>query len=142
LYILKVTPYSNSFDASTLDTHIYTFENQKEEKFPFVDHWVFKVFNVPAEVLKSKTMLNAVFGKFCNLHKLKVVDQKVTSFKKQGFTITYILASSNLLIHTWPEYNALHIDLITCSPIYSKETMVKSLSELLKTKSIEASNIE
>lgn len=36
-------------------------------------------------------------------------------FKPQGVTLLYILSESHLAIHTWPEYNYLHLDIVTCT---------------------------
>jgi S-adenosylmethionine/arginine decarboxylase-like enzyme len=44
-----------------------------------------------------------IVGEFCRLHRLKVVDTKISKFKGQGLTLTYVLSNSNLLVHTWPE---------------------------------------
>lgn len=131
-YILRVTPFSTPLKDSA-KTHIYTFESTKEERFPFVDHIVYRINKVPNSTLLSKNRLMSCLGAFCLEHKLKVLDTKVTSFPKQGMTITYILSNSNLVAHTWPEYNAIHIDLITCTPIYKKESTPVTLSKIFAT---------
>jgi len=140
LYILKANKfsYSNNFDS----TKIYTYEEQKEEKFPFVDHVVFKVFGVKNDVLKSKTKILSVLGKLCTTHNLKVMDKKVTSFKGGGMTVTFVLANSNLVVHTWPEFRSVHVDLITCSPIYKKGTLPSTICDVFGTDKIEVSYIE
>lgn len=136
LYILKTTPHTALIqEAFTRDT--YTFENVKEEKFPYVDHYVFKLYGVNAEILKSKAKLLKACGDFCNNHKLKVVDTKVTQFKPYGFSLTYILASSNLVIHTWEEFGSVHVDLITCSPIYNSQSLTSNLIKLFGARNIE-----
>jgi len=141
LYILKTTKSTKPIESSILPRIIYTFENSKEEKFPYVDHVVIKALDVPKETLKSKTKLTLLLGEFCNKHRLKVVDTVITDFKGGGVTITYVLASSNLVVHTWPEYKALHVDLITCSPIYRKDLLATTVSELFKTAKIELTDI-
>lgn len=141
VYVLKTTPATKPLNAVS-QSQIYTIEATKEEKFPFVDHVVFRVNKVPAQLFSSKQKLLSALGKFCNEHKLKVVDTKITNFAKQGMTITYVLSNSNLVVHTWPEYLALHIDLITCSPIYKKEQLPDSLAKLLGTPYISYSIVE
>ena len=141
LYILKTTPHTALIqEAFTRD--IYTFENVKEEKFPYVDHYVFKLFGVNAEILKSKAKLLKACGDFCNKHKLKVVDTKITQFKPYGFSLTYILASSNLVIHTWEEYGGVHVDLVTCSPIYNASSLSTSLVNLFGARNVEYYKVE
>jgi len=142
LYVLRASEYSHDLSGAVLPKSIYTFENQKEEKFPFVDHVVFKIAGVSSDILNSKTKLQKLAGDFCKKHRLKVVDTKVTVFKGQGVSLTYILANSNLVIHTWPEYKALHIDLVTCVPIFAKAVLADTLSSLFKTNKIEMTVVE
>ena len=141
LYILKTTPFTrlvqNAFTKS-----IYTFENVKEEKFPYVEHYVFKIYGISSDILSSKAKLLKLTGEFCNKHRLKVVDTKVTHFKPYGFSLTYILASSNLVIHTWVEYGSIHVDLVTCSPIYNASTLSSSLLDLFGARNIEYYKVE
>ncbi len=46
--------------------------------------------------------------------KLTVVKKIDNKFEPIGRTLIYILSESHLAIHTWPEYNTLHIDLVSC----------------------------
>jgi len=140
LYILKASKFTHliNFDSK----RIYTYEEQKEEKFPFVDHVAFKVFDVKNEILKSKNKVLSALGKVCTAHKLKVMDKKITSFKGGGMTVTFVLANSNLVAHTWPEFGSVHIDLITCSPIYRKDDLPATISEVFETQKIETFYIE
>ena len=142
VYVLRPTTATASKPEIALSTQIYTFEDTKEEKFPFVDHVVVKVFKVSTTILNSKRVLLSKLQDLCTSHKLKVVDTKITSFSPKGLSITYILSNSNLVIHTWPEFNALHIDLVTCAPIYNKEALSKTISDLFGTKYIEISFVE
>lgn len=142
LYILKPTPFTSKLPRRAPISQIYTFENKKEEAFPYVDHVVIKAKKISNKTLGSRKNLLNLLNKFCIMHKLKVVDTKITSFKNQGFTFTFVLANSNLVVHTWPEYSALHLDLITCSPIYNKENLALSFSELFSTNDIEISFVE
>lgn len=142
LYVLKTTPFTKPLCVTGVSEKIYTFEDQKEEKFPYVDHLVFRMYKVPAEIVNSKNNLMRVLGKFCNSHKLKVVDMKTTKFRGGGLTATFVLANSNLVVHTWPEHNAIHIDLVTCSPVYNKESILDTISDLFRTKYIEMKEID
>lgn len=141
LYILKQTPFTRSTDLATT-SGIYTYESDKDEKFPFVDHVVAKVWDVDAAVLTSKNKMHGLLADFCKAHKLNVVDTKVTQFKGLGFTFTFILSNSSLVAHTWPEFNALHIDLITCKPIYAKVSLGQSLSKIFNTHKYEVRIVE
>lgn len=141
LYILRTTPHTNS-QAVIQSQNMYTFEDRREEKFPYIDHFVVKLNKVPQGILESKKQLQKLTGEFCNIHKLNVVQSHVYKFKPHGYSLTFILSNSNLLVHTWPEFSAIHVDLITCSPLFSKQTLGDTLSRLFQTQSIEITQVE
>ncbi len=140
LYILKASKFTHKLGSGA--SNIYTFEKVKEEKFPFVDHMVFKVFDAKKDFLKSKGKLLSAVEKICRIHRLKIVDKKVTDFKNGGMTVTFVLANSNLVVHTWPEFDAIHLDLITCSPIHRKELLSATISDVFGTSKIDAFYVE
>jgi len=142
LYILKSTPSTAIYKGIRKNRKIYTYEAGKEERFPFVDHVVVKVFGVSTLLLESKKKMLGLLNEFCRAHRLKVVDTKITEFKGKGFTFVYVLSNSNLTVHTWPEHNAFHVDLITCSPIFDKPSLPKTISDLFSTDSVEVNFIE
>ncbi len=140
LYILKATKFTRS--VGNYFENIYTFEKTSEEKFPFVDHLVFKIYDVKKELLLSKSRLMGAVEKICKDHRLKIVDKNITGFKGGGMTVSFVLANSNLTVHTWPEFNSVHVDLVTCSPIFHKEFLSKTLESAFSTKKIETFFIE
>jgi len=142
LYILKTTNFLTTLNSFSNYNGFYTFESIKEEKFPYVDHITFKITKVSTFLLKSKSNLLKTFKEFCLIHRLKIVDTYIKEFKNNGLTITFILSNSNLIIHTWPEYNALHLDLITCSPIINKKDLLNTLVKLLGQVSIDQKIID
>ena len=142
LYVLKVNSFTKSLGMSF--ENIYTFEGEKvpEEKFPFVDHLVFKIFDVKKEIILSKRKLVNILESICKIHKLKVVDRKLTEFKVGGMTVSFILANSNLTVHTWPEYGSVHIDLVSCSPIFNKSELYLTLKKYFETDKIDVFFVE
>ena len=142
LYILKSLASTAVYKGIRKNRKIYTYETEKEERFPFVDHVVVKVFGVSTLLLESKRKMLGLLNEFCRTHRLRVVDTKITEFKGKGFTFVYVLSNSNLTVHTWPEHNALHVDLITCSPIFDKPSLPKTISDLFNTDSIEINFVE
>jgi len=142
LYVLKVNSFTKSLGMSF--ENIYTFEGEKvpEEKFPFVDHLVFKIFDVKKEIILSKRKLVNILESICKIHKLKVVDRKLTEFKVGGMTVSFILANSNLTVHTWPEYGSIHIDLVSCSPIFNKSELYLTLKKYFETDKIDVFFVE
>lgn len=142
LYILKANKFTHPVDVTFDAKNIYTYEKQEDEKFPFVDHVVFKVHDVASDLLISKGRLMGAMEKLCKIHRLKVVNKEVSVFPGGGMTLTFVLANSNLVVHTWPEFKALHIDLITCFPIFKKEVLRESVCEIFGTDKVECLHIE
>ncbi len=121
---------------------IYTYQKRHEADFPFVEHFVFKIYDVPDSMVNSKSRIQKALGKFCQYHKLKVVNTEVTRFSGGGYTFNYTLSNSNLTVHTWPELNALHFVLVTCTAVVNPERLHENLSSLFKTEKIEIEKIE
>lgn len=67
----------------------------------------------------------AVLLKKLDIQKIKNIEYL---FEPQGASIIYIISSSHLSIHTWPENNYIHIELLTCS----KSQKFDSLSLICK----------
>jgi predicted methyltransferase len=142
LYILKANKFTHPVDITFDAKSIYTYEKQEDEKFPFVDHVVLKVHDVSSDLLISKGRLMGSVEKLCKIHRFKIVNKQVSSFPGGGITLTFVLANSNLVVHTWPEFKALHMDLITCSPIFKKEVLRDSIYEIFGTYKVECLYIE
>ncbi len=141
LYILKATTSTKPVDEY-LENRIYTYDKMKDEKFPYVEQHTFKLYDVPSVKIRSKNSLQKIAGEICKQHKLKVMGTDVTKFKPHGMTVTVILANSNLLIHTWPEKSAVHIDLVTCTPIHRGEFLIETVQKQFSAKYIESKKIE
>ena len=92
--------------------------------------------------MTSKSYLQKALGQFCKYHRLKVVNTEVVRFSGGGLTFNYTLASSSLTMHTWPEISAIHIVLVTCSPLAKSDRLYENLSLLFKTQKIEVDKIE
>ncbi|MBU0534703.1 MAG: bis-aminopropyl spermidine synthase family protein [Patescibacteria group bacterium] len=142
LYVLKADKFTHPVDITFDSKNIYTYEKQEDEKFPFVDHVVLKVHDVASDLLISKGRLMGSMEKLCKMHRFKVVSKEISVFAGGGMTATFVLANSNLVVHTWPEFKALHIDLITCSPIFKKEVLRESVCEVFGTDRVEYLYIE
>lgn len=140
-YILRVTPFSHEIDVAD-DSGVYTHESHKLEKFPYVDHYTFKLTGVDEKLLRSRASLLKALGRFCDMHRLHVVDRVITEFKGGGATITLVLSASNFTVHTWPEFGALHMDLLTCTPIYNKNNFRVSVNKIFSARDTEIRRIE
>ncbi len=67
--------------------------------------------------------------KLCQKLELNIVTGIHHEFKPSGITLVYILSQSHIAIHTWPEYNLIHIEIVSCKEInkVELENEIKSL---------------
>lgn len=52
---------------------------------------------------------------------LAIVNKTYHKFDPTGITLVYILSQSHFILHTWPEYKFIHLDLFSCSDITKEE---------------------
>jgi len=99
-------------------------------KFPFFQHHAVKIIFHNSTCV-SEALIDKTAELMIKEFNLKVVDQGKHKFTNDGFTKFWILSQSHLIIHSWPEDNALHIDLMTCSHLKNtKDEIIKSLASL------------
>lgn len=140
LYVLKANKFTRTLSVDP--ENIYTYEKAVKENFPYVDHLVFKIYDVKKDLLLSKSRLMSALEDLCKNHRLKVVEKVVTGFKGGGMTVSFVLANSNLSAHTWPEHGSLHIDLVTCSPIYNKDAIPTTVREVFGSEKVDLLFVE
>ncbi|HZX12120.1 MAG TPA: S-adenosylmethionine decarboxylase [Candidatus Nanoarchaeia archaeon] len=75
------------------------------------NHLIIELFEVN---LKNKEELLEKIKKFIEELNLTVVKTVEHEFTPHGLTCVFILSSSHLIAHTWPEHNYLHLDLFSC----------------------------
>jgi len=96
--------------------------------FPFFQHFVVKL-TFTEEIKINEEFIDQIANLLIKNLKLNVVKQGRYRFSHHGLTKFWILSQSHLVIHSWPENNALHIDLMTCSPtVITSQTIKDSLS--------------
>jgi len=89
----------------------------------------------------SPAFIEEAAQKIINGLDLKVVKKISHLFHPKGVTLAYILSESHLLIHTWPESNTVHIDLVTCSYRGIKE-FEDSINSAFPKEEIDSINIQ
>lgn len=70
---------------------------------------------------QTSNFVDEVGTKICQLLQLNIVKKTHTVFEPIGLTLVYILSQSHIAFHTWPEFNTLHIDLVSCRLIEKDE---------------------
>lgn len=86
---------------------------------PEIHHYVIEIFESEQCIKKNKDieLLIESFVKNIGLSIVKMIEH---DFKPYGATKLFILSSSHLAVHTWPENNYMHLDLLVCSAISEK----------------------
>lgn len=112
-----------------------------DQSIPTINHYValirIKSFDNPSAFVEK------IAQKIINDLDLKVVKSISHLFYPQGVTLAYILSESHLLIHFWPEFDTIHLDLVICSyrSIKEFEDALKSAfpnnTDSIKVKSVD-----
>ncbi len=77
-------------------------------------HYIVDIFNLSASVLEDQSGLDAIYKEAISLAELTVLGVISHKFEPQGATGLYLLSTSHLSYHTYPEYSRIYIDLFTC----------------------------
>lgn len=94
----------------------------------FLDHWVVEAWGIKSKLLIDPDLLLKTTLKLAKSLKLTVVNSYIHQFQPHGLSLVLIIAESHLAIHTWPEYNYMHIDVVSCS----KKADLSNLEQVLK----------
>lgn len=108
-------------------------------KFPYYNHFAVKM------ILKNEVELDHIFAadisaKIIKSLGLKVVHETDCEFTLQGLTKVWVLSQSHMILHTWPENQAVHIDLMTCSGKITKDEL-KRVLDSVETKEVEIAEL-
>ncbi|MBP7859995.1 bis-aminopropyl spermidine synthase family protein, partial [Patescibacteria group bacterium] len=139
LYILRATAKTSFLNIER--KNIYTFNEKTSENFPYNETHIFKLSSVDTVILKHFSAIDEKIRFFCKKHALLIKDTQKILYQNQGITVNYTLSNSSLTIHTWPEFKALHLVIVTCKKIKDKNLMIETLSELFKTSNINYSEL-
>jgi S-adenosylmethionine decarboxylase len=65
-----------------------------------------------------------------------ILDKSQFVFSSNGITIAYLLSESHASIHTYPEHNAIFVDLFTCGDHCSAKRFDEALRAYLKPQKV------
>ena len=86
---------------------------------PLIEHISAKITLSKFNVTEEDIML--IGENICKKIGLNIVRYIENKYKPIGYTLVFILSESHLAIHTWPEHNLIHIDLLSCKKINVEE---------------------
>ncbi|HAP37430.1 hypothetical protein A2574_01820 [Candidatus Shapirobacteria bacterium RIFOXYD1_FULL_38_32] len=109
--------------------------------FPFFQHYVAKlIFTKEVEI--NEKLTDQIANSLIKNLRLNVVKQGKHQFTNNGLTKFWILSQSHLVIHSWPENNALHVDLMTCSPIVITSKIIKDCLSIFPINDISVTKLK
>lgn len=91
--------------------------------FPFYRHWQIRLSEIK-ETIDGEWTEKRIEEMIKGLD-LRVVEKSEHVFDNGGLTIVRILSQSHLVVHTWPENQCVHLDLMTCSEEITRAKMIK-----------------
>lgn len=107
---------------------------------PVINHAVLEAVGVSANMVEG-LKLESNLVKYCKELDLTVVNVFNHKFKPYGSTCLIVLAESHLAVHSWPENNYLHMDLVTCTKGgLDQYKVVSSFKKIFDTKSVRVIN--
>lgn len=109
---------------------------------PSFAHYVLEVFGLEKASLKSYASILPYINLFLKNTGLCVVDQRFHDFSPHGATLLFILSSSHMAVHTWPENEYLHIDLLTCMTTKTTDVLERSLKNVFPGKKVRLMRIQ
>lgn len=63
---------------------------------------------------------------------VQVLESSSRHFEPQGISQVYVLSASHIAVHTWPENEYLHLDLICCKEGVNLESFSDSIKKTFK----------
>ena len=79
----------------------------------------------------TSVILEAAIGS--GLHVLNSLEHR---FDPQGLTYILLLSQSHLIVHTWPEYKTLVLDLYACSDDFDFESFIEKIVKISQAEEI------
>lgn len=80
--------------------------------FPYFNQFVIKLSLVEQTI--DEALIDYLSQELIEKLRLNVVGTSKYIFDNGGMTKVFILSQSHLIVHTWPEDNAIHFDLMSC----------------------------
>ena len=103
------------------------------ENRPTIEHFIIEVFGVNPKLLEKSKDTMVLVERFLERTKLKVVNKIHHNFEPYGTTMVFVLAESHLAVHTWPENNYIHFDLLSCKELKDSKSLKHIIFEIFKT---------
>ncbi|RLI52977.1 MAG: hypothetical protein DRP09_16815 [Candidatus Thorarchaeota archaeon] len=107
---------------------------QKERRIPFIEHFIIEVYGIDPDLLIDCERTLPLVNRLIERAELRVVGDIHHNFEPFGNTMVFILSNSHLAVHTWPENEFIHFDLLSCQALPEQSRFEHIIFEIFKTK--------
>ena len=80
---------------------------------------------------EDKNLLMSQLRYCATILNVNIVQEVIHEFSPYGLSGILVIAESHIAVHTYPEYNTIHLDLFTCSKVPKKD-LTKAINYLNK----------
>lgn len=102
---------------------------------PFFRHFVIEI-NCSFEEANSIFWIESKCKQLISRFEIKIIKSTSHFFSPQGISLIYLISSSHMSIHTWPENNYIHIDFLTCDDNKIYDNIEPVLKEIFSDKQV------
>lgn len=88
-----------------------------KKKISEVNNLFFKITGCNKGIIDDKKKVYSLLNELSALFNSVVLKRSSKRFKPHGFTVCFFLSSSHLIYSSWPEYNAVLLEISTCSQL-------------------------
>lgn len=85
-----------------------------DDNVPVVRHIVIEGSGIEANLIDKQCLIENL-KKFCKILDLHVTRDFEHFFMPQGVSLVCLLEESHIAVHTWPEKQYVHVDMVSCT---------------------------
>lgn len=108
----------------------------------FLDHRVAAVWGIEPEYLTQKGRLLDTTLAVARQLGLTTLESFTHKFKPVGLSVILVISQSHLAVHTWPEFEYMHIDVLSCAKNANLDNLKTVLQENFHPRRIIIKKIE
>ncbi len=97
--------------------------------YPYKEHWILEIKDISREKIEKVQHFVPYADVYIKQLGLTEIEEFSQQFEPYGVTLVKILGESHIAFHSWPEYNYLHIDLLTCIELGLTKEKLQFLTE-------------
>lgn len=94
-------------------------------------HYLADLTGCPEDKIGTVEAMESAFVRVLEKHGANILGVNTHQFEPQGATIVVLLAESHASLHSWPENNAVCVDIFTCGPSLDADGALIELADFL-----------